>query len=83
MMDVDDVDDFFQSMPSADMWEMLWDAADGAAGLGTGFESSLVDDLLVIMGDDSIEQDSPFTCDRCKKVSLHVVRLKRNMTTTF
>jgi hypothetical protein len=87
-MDFHDVDDYFQSIPLVNTWEMLWDVADGAEGLGTGFESSLVDNLLIITGNDSIEQDSPILCDRCKKVSLHVVRLttvvnlKGDMTTT-
>ena len=67
-----DVDAFFQSMPSADTWEKLWDAADDGEGLGASFESSLVDNLLVITKNDSIEQDSPITCDRCKKVSLYI-----------
>jgi hypothetical protein len=70
-----DVDDFFQSMPSADMWKMLWDADDGAKGLSIKFESSLVDNLLTVMENESVDQDSPIICDRCTKVGPCLVRL--------
>lgn len=70
-----DVDDFFQSMPSADMWKMLWDAGDGAKGQSIKFESSLVDNILMVMENESVDQDSPIICDRCMKVSPCVVRL--------
>jgi hypothetical protein len=69
-----DVNDFFQSMPPTDTWKMLWDAGDGAEGLGARFESSLVNDLLTVMQNESVEQDSP-VCDRCLKVSPCVVLL--------
>ena len=69
-MDVRDVDDSSQPLPPTDTWKMLWDAADSAEGLGISFESSLVDNLLRITGNDSVEQGSLIICDRCKKVSL-------------
>jgi len=63
-----DTDGFLESMPSADVWKMLWSQGDGSEGLDIEYESGLMDDLLMVLERESVEQECAGICDGCRKV---------------